>query len=109
MYSAILLSVLQFSDGLDLLKEDGLRVIFILFVLERFTPVLSGAFKLTTSLESTVPKRMSTISMFQKLVMSIKESTINQKVFPFLSVLLKLEYNTQSYLSDSAFSNSKET
>ena len=63
MYSAILLSVLQFSDGLDLLKEDGLRVIFILFVLERFTPVLSGAFKLTTSLESTVPKRMSTISV----------------------------------------------
>ena len=27
--------------------------------------------------------------------MSIKGSTVNQEVFPFLSVLLKLEYNTE--------------
>ena len=53
---------------------------------------------------------MSTISMLQKLDMSVRGSTVNQKVFPFLSVLLKLEYNTQEwYFSDSAFSNSKET
>ena len=38
---------------------------------------------------------MSTISVSQKLDMSIKGSTVNQEVFPFLSVLLKLEYNTE--------------
>ena len=53
---------------------------------------------------------MSTIYVSQKLDMSIKGSTVNQKVFPFLSVLLKLEYNTQDHnFSDSAFCNSKET
>ena len=86
MDSVILLSVLPFSDGLNLLKEIGISVIFALFVFERFTPVLSGVFKLTTSLESIVSERMSTISMLQKLDMSIKGSTVNQKVFPFLSV-----------------------
>ena len=40
-------------------------------------------FKLTTSLKSAVPERMSAISMLQKLDMSIKGSTVNQKVFPF--------------------------
>ena len=41
--------------------------------------------------------------------MSIKGSTVNQKVFPFLFVLQK-QYNTQDpYFYDSAFSNSKET
>ena len=40
---------------------------------------------------------MSTIYVSQKLDMSIniKGSTVNQEVFPFLSVLLKLEYNTE--------------
>ena len=40
---------------------------------------------------------MSTTSVSQKLDMSIniKGSTVNQEVFPFLSVLLKLEYNTE--------------
>ena len=90
MDSVILLSVLSFSDCLNLLKEIGLSLIFVLFVFGRFTPVLSKVFKLTTSLKSTVPKTMSTISMSQKLDMSIKGSTVNQKVFPFLSVLLKL-------------------
>ena len=53
---------------------------------------------------------MSTIYVSQKLDMSTKGSAVNQKVFPFLSVLLKLEYNTQDHnFSDSAFSNSKET
>ena len=63
MDSAILLSVLRFSNSLNLLKEVGLLVISVLFVLESFTPVLSGVFKLTTSLELTVPERKSTISM----------------------------------------------
>ena len=104
-----MLSVLPFSDGLNLLKQVGVSVIFVLFVLERFTPDLSRVFKLATSLESTVPERMSTISVL-KLDNSIKGSAVNQKVFPFLSVLLKLEYDTQErYFSDSTFSNSKET
>ena len=42
--------------------------------------------------ESAVPERMSTISASRKLG---KGSTVNQKAFPFLSVLLKREYNTQ--------------
>ena len=47
---------------------------------------------------------MLTISVSQKLDMSIKESTVNQKVFLFLSVLLKLEYNTHGrYFSNSIF------
>ena len=47
---------------------------------------------------------MLTISVSQKLDMSIKESTVNQKVFLFLSVLLKLEYNThERYFSNSVF------
>ena len=83
MDSVILLSVLPFSDGLNLLKEIGLSVIFVLFVFERFTPVLSGVFKLTTSLESTVPERMSPISMSNKFDTSIKGSTSNQNVFSF--------------------------
>ena len=42
--------------------------------------------------------------------MPIKGSTVNQKVFPFSSVLLKLEFNTQdAHFYDSAFYNSKET
>ena len=53
---------------------------------------------------------MSTISVSRKLEVSIKENTANQKTFPFLSVLLKREYNTQErYFSSSASSNSKET
>ena len=49
-----LLSVLPISDGLNLLKQVGVSVVFVIFVLERFTPDLSGSFKLTTSLESTI-------------------------------------------------------
>ena len=53
---------------------------------------------------------MSTVPVSQQLDMSIKGSTVNQKAFPFLSVFLKFEYNTQErYFSDSVFSNSKET
>ena len=58
LYLYGLLSLLSFSDGLNLLKEVGVSLIFVLFVLERFTPDLSGGFKLTASLESAVPKRM---------------------------------------------------
>ena len=57
----ILLSVLPFSDGLNLLKEVGVSVIFVLLALEHFTRDLSGFFQLTTGLESAVPERMSTI------------------------------------------------
>ena len=73
-------------------------------VINSFIPVLSGIFILTASLESTVPERMSTISMSQKLDMSIKGSTVNQNVFAFLFVFLKLEYNTlERYFSGSVF------
>ena len=47
MDSVILLSVLPFSDGLNLLKQVHASVIFLLFVMERFTLGLSGGFKLT--------------------------------------------------------------
>ena len=101
-------SVFQFSNSLILLKEVGFSVIF---VLEHFTPPdLSGGLKLDTSLESTVSESMPAVSVSQKLDRSIKGSTVNQKVFPFLYVLLKFAYNTKDhYFSDSAFSNSKET
>ena len=79
----ILLSVLPFSEGLNLLKEVGFSVILVLFVLERFTLFLSGVFKLTTRLESTVPGRMLAISVSRKSDMSIKGSTVNQKSLPF--------------------------
>ena len=72
MDSVILLSVLPFSGILNLLKEVGVSVIFVLFVSERFTPDLSEVFKLTTSLESTVPERMSAISVLERLNVSIK-------------------------------------
>ena len=75
---------MPFSDGMNLLKYIGLSVIFFLFVLERFARVLSGVFRLTISLESTIPERMSTVSMSQKLDMSCKGNKVNQKVFPFL-------------------------
>ena len=94
MDSVILLSVLPFFDGLNLLKEIGLTVIFVLFVFERLTPVLWGGFRLTTSLESTVLGR---ISKLQKFDMSIKANTVNQKVFPFLFVLLRLGYSAWGY------------
>ena len=110
MDSVILLSVLSFSDGLNLLKQVGISLIFVLFVLDCFTPDISGVFKLTAGLESTVPERMSAISVSRKLDMSVEENAVNQKVFLSSSVLLKLEYNTQEcYFSGSAFSNSKET
>ena len=57
-----LLSILSFSEGLDLLKKVSVSVIFVLFVLST-TPDLSGGFKLTTSLKSRSPERMSTISV----------------------------------------------
>ena len=47
MDSVILLSVLPFSDGLNLLKQVHASVIFLLFVMERFALGLSGGFKLT--------------------------------------------------------------
>ena len=62
MDSVVLLSILSFSEGLNLLKEVGGSVIFVLFVLST-TPDLSGGFKLTTSLKSRVPERTSTISV----------------------------------------------
>ena len=66
--------------------------------------------KLTVSLESTVPERVSTISVSRKLDVSIEEYAVNKKVFSFLSVLLKLEYNTRErYFSGSASSNSKKS
>ena len=95
MDSVILPLVLPPSDNLILLKEVGVSVILLLFVLKCFTPHLSGVFKLTTSLESRVAERMSTISVSQKLNMSIKGSTVSRNVFPFLSLLLQLEYNKQ--------------
>ena len=39
-------------------------------------------------MESTVLERLSTVPVLQKLDMSIKGSTVNQKVFAFLLVLL---------------------
>ena len=66
--------------------------------------VLSGVFKLTTSLDSTIPQRISTIFMSQKLDISIKGSTVNH--CSFLFAFLKLEYDTQEcYFSDNAISN----
>ena len=62
MGSVVLLSILSFSEGLDLLKKVSDSVIFVLFVLST-TPDLSGGFKLTTSLKSRSPERMSTISV----------------------------------------------
>ena len=79
----VLLSVLPFSDGLDLSKEVGVSIVFVLFVSECFTPDLSGIFKLTTRLKSTVSERLSTISVSQKLDTPIKRSAVNRKVFPF--------------------------
>ena len=74
------------------------------FLYRKTLLLIYQAFKLTTSLESTVPEWMLTISVSQKLDMSIKESTVNQKVFLFLSVLLKLEYNPHGrYFSNSIF------
>ena len=103
----ILLSVLPFSEGLNLLKEVGFSVIFVLFVLERFTLFLSGVFKLTTRLESTIPERILAISVSRKSDMSIKGSTVNQKSLPFLPALLKLEHNNQErYFPESALCNS---
>ena len=63
LFTWILLSVSPFSSDLNLLKQVVVSVIFVLFVLECFTSDLSGVFKLTTSLESSVPERMSTISV----------------------------------------------
>ena len=104
MDSVILVSVL------NLLKEVGVSVIFLLFVLERLTPDLPGVFWLATNFESTVPESMSTISASQKLGMSTKGSTVNLKIFPFLPVPLKREYRAQErYFSDGTFSNFKET
>ena len=84
MDSIILLSVLAFSDGLNLLKEFDVSVAFLLLVLECFNPDLLGILKLTRGLESTVSERMSTISVLRKLDMFIKGSTVNQNLFPFL-------------------------
>ena len=89
MDSVILLSVLSFSDGLNLLKEFGASVILSLFVLECFTP--------------TVPERMSTISVLQKF-RYVYLDMLN--VFPFLFELRKLECSEDTqecYFSDGAF------
>ena len=97
------LSVLPFSDGLNVLKEVGVSNLPLL-VLDHFTPDPSRVFQLTTKLGST------TISVSLKVDTSIKRSTVTQKVFPFLFVLLKLEFNTQErYFSSGALSISKET
>ena len=66
MDSVILLSVLPFSDG----EQVGVSVIFVLFVLESFTPNLSGIFKLTTNLESIVPVNYLNKNRVRSLVVS---------------------------------------
>ena len=48
-------------------------------MLELLTPDLSGGFKLTTSLQSSVPERMSTNSMSWKLGMSIKGKKLDSR------------------------------
>ena len=85
-------------------------VIFLLFVLDRFTPDPLKIFKVATRLKSTVPERISTISASGQLDMSMKGCTVKQEVFSFLSVLLKLEYNIQERCFPcDVLSNSKET
>ena len=90
MDSVIFQSVLPFSDGLNLLKQVGVSVIFVLFVLEHFI---------------CTRKNVS-----QKLDMSITRSTVYQKVFSFFIHTSKnLNITPKSpYFSDSAFSNSKK-
>ena len=80
MDSVILLSVFSFSDSLNLLKEVCIKLIFVLFLLECFTFDLSWVFQLIARLESTVPERMSTISVSRKLDMSIKVNKVNQNI-----------------------------
>lgn len=109
MDSVSLMTASPFSDGLDLLKEVDVSVIFALFSLGRLTPDLSRVLKLTTRLESTALERVTTISLERKSDMSVKGNIVRQKVFPFLFVLLKLEFNTQDrYFASSALSNAKE-
>ena len=84
------ISLLDFSTEL---AEKS--IIYELLFLVAIYSTENGNFELTTSLESTVPESISTISVSQKLDMSIKRSAVNKKNFPFLSVLLKLKYNTQ--------------
>ena len=62
---------------------------FVLFVLECFTPDLSGVLNLTERLELAIPQRMLTIYLSRKLDMSIKRSAVSQKGFPFLIRTLK--------------------
>ena len=82
---------------------------FLLFVLDRFTPDPLKIFKVATRLKSTVPEKKSTVSASGKLDMSIKGSTAKQEVFSFLSILLKLKYNTQERCFPcNVLSNSKE-
>ena len=65
MNSVILLSVLSFSDCLNLLKEVGISLIFVLFVLERFTPDLSEVFN---SFMTGFPIKQKPVHWFAKQI-----------------------------------------
>ena len=66
---------------------NGYLLFFIiinqLFFISFITPDPSEVFKLTTRLESTVTERISTIFVSRNIDMSIKGSTVKQKVFLF--------------------------
>ena len=71
------ISLLDFSTEL---AEKS--IIYELLFLVAIYSTENGNFELTTSLESTVPESISTISVSQKLDMSIKRSA-KQKNFSF--------------------------
>ena len=75
----------------------------MLFELNQFTPDVSGVFKLTERLESTVLQRMLTISLSWKLDLSIKEK-IQSKKFSFF-----IHAHPGALLPSSRLSNSKDS
>ena len=108
MNSTILLSVLPFSDGLNLFKQVGVSV-YIICIRALYSWSIRG-FSINHKFAINSSRKNVNNFCVTEINMSIKGSTVNQKVFPFSSVLLKLKCNTQdAHFYDSAFYNSKET
>ena len=104
-YSAVSFAIFW---GLNLFKQVGVSV-YIICIRALYSWSIRG-FSINHKFVINSSRKNVNNFCVTEINMSIKGSTVNQKVFPFSSVLLKLECNTQDpHFYDSAFYNSKET
>ena len=108
MDCVILLSVLPFSDGLNLLKEIGLSE-YLYYLKSSSLLLFYQGFYINHKFGINSSKKNVNNFYVTEIRYVYQRKYSKSKCFSSVSILLKPEYNIQGrYFSDSAFSNSKE-